>query len=379
MALNPNRLESILRARAEDYIRENKLAWAEMAVNQAGKRLLTLRIGKQNISDTLHEEKPLYRIASMTKPVTAVALLQQWDKGKIDLDAPLSDYLPGYRTMMLGHVDGENLVLDGPATQPIKVFHLLTHTSGIDVMPLFPLIIRHHPGKTIADTVEYYSKMPLAFEPFTATGYSMSAGFDIAAHLVEMVSGEDYASYLKHHITDPLEMPDTTFAPTAEQESRIVGMHARTEEGEAVEVPMPKGCVIDSIPVSCCLAGGGLASTLEDYSKFAQMLLNGGVGDNGARVLSERAVANMSAAHVPASIMPGLESWGLGVRVVTSEEYPRGLAKGSFGWSGAYGSHFWVDPVNEITAVYMRNSLYDSGGCGGIGVQFEADVMSAME
>jgi len=379
MLLNPTKLEQILRERAEDYIRENKLGWAEMAVNQNGKRLMTLRLGKQNIKDTLQVQKPLYRIASMTKPVTATAVLQQWEKGKIDLEAPVYQYLPGYRTMMLGHAENDQIILDRPATQTIKVFHLLTHTNGIDVMPLNQLIMRHHPRTTVADSAEYYSKMPLAYEPFTTTGYSQSAGFDVAARIVELVSGEEFGSYVRRHITDPLEMTDTTFAPDEEQNSRMVGMHLRTPEGEEGEDSMKEGCVYEDIPYSCCYAGAGLASTLEDYSRFAEMLLHDGVGTNGARVLSEKAVRMMDTAHVPESIMPGTERWGLGVRVVTSEDYPGGLPKGSFGWSGAYGSHFWADPVNRITAVYMRNSRYDSGGYGSIGLQFEADIMAAME
>jgi len=376
--LNINKLRMNVEGRLDEDIAKNNVGFADITVMQNGETVLHISKGGNNECCPAKSDKPhLFRLASMTKPTTVVAFLQQYEKGKIDLYAPLSDYLPEYKTMTVGHNENGKLVIDKLAENEIKVFHLMCHTSGIDNGGVYDAAIKLHPRKTLRETVEFYSKIPLAYEPFSQNGYSESAGFDIAARLVETVSGESFGDYVKNHIFAPLGMNDTGYVPTPEQNERIIPMHSKNENGESVIGKTVEGCVFEDMPYSCTLAGAGLFSSAEDYLRFAEMLRRGGLGENGERILTDASVKIMSTAHVPACIMAGTDRWGLGVRVVCEEESH--LPVGTFGWSGAYGSHFWIDKVNNITALYMRNSLFDSCGCGNTGWQFEKDVMNSFD
>ena len=125
-------------------------------------------------------------------------------------------------------------------------------------------------------------------------------------------------------------------------------------------------------------AGAGLVTTADDYIKFADMLCMSGVTGDNARILSKEAVARISTPHIPANFENWCEKWGLGVRIVISDSYPHGLEPGCFGWSGAYGTHFWVDPNNRISAVMMKNSRYDGGAGNASACQFEEDVCNSL-
>ena len=155
----------------------------------------------------------------------------------------------------------------------------------------------------------------------------------------------------------------------------MVGMH-NYQEGVGIAEPTIPGCVVDDCPVTHPLGGAGLVSTLDDYIKFAQMLLNKGMAPGG-RVLEEQWVEQMAVPQLPVELMSEHVNQGLGVRVITGDGYPW-LPDGTFGWSGAYGTHYWVDPVNEIVAVYLKNSRYDGGSGALTGKHFEEDVFSAI-
>ena len=166
-------------------------------------------------------------------------------------------------------------------------------------------------------------------------------------------------------------MVDTTFAPSEEQWQRVVGMHNYVD-GKGVTAPTVPGCVLDNCPVTHPLGGSGLISTLDDYIKFAQMLLCKGMAPGG-RVLDEKWIDEMRKPQLPKEMMSENVNQGLGVRVITGDGYPW-LPDGTYGWSGAYGTHYWVDPVNEITAIYLKNSHYDGGSGALTGKHFEEDV-----
>jgi CubicO group peptidase (beta-lactamase class C family) len=192
--------------------------------------------------------------------------------------------------------------------------------------------------------------------------------------IIQIVTRTDYQSFLRKEIFTPCGMNDTTFVPNIEQEKRIVAMHNKVN-GENVVFEMPKGCVFEEYPCTHYLGGAGLVSTLQDYCNFAKMLLNQGKTETG-RILDEKTFYQLCQPQVSQEVMPGNERWGLGVRVITEDTYPY-LPKGAFGWSGAYGSHFWIDPVNKIFAVYMKNSKYDGGSGNESGVNFEKAVYSS--
>ena len=372
------KLSELVGIHMAELISRGELGGAEVIVNQDGETLFRRAYGTNGLHGGKLEPGMLYRIASMTKPITSVALLQQVDNGNVNLLAPVSEYLPGFTHMTVGHEENGRVVVDRAAVGVIRVFNLLSHTSGIGSAPLS--LIQPFPRESVAATATYYSKAPLCFDPYTAESYSATAAFDVAARIVEVVSGEEFGAYLKRRVFDPLQMRDTGFDPSPEQWARTVAMHNVTDKGEVFDLEMTPGCVFEGIPPKACCAGGGLLSSAEDYSRFAEMLLDHGVSKTGARVLSDEMVVRMQTPHVPES-MRNLDDdrWGLGVRVCTRISKKQPLPLGAFGWSGAYGTHFWVDPVNRITAVYMKNSYYDGGCFSQSGSLFERDVMDSLE
>ena len=320
-------------------------------------------------------DSTIFRLASMTKPVTAAAVLLLVSRGLLDLNDPVEKYLPGFQNMHLSALDENGSLLDaGPVSEKVAILHLLTHTSGIgstEVGDRQHALMPMEANRTLSSAVDYFSRQGLAFEPFTAQAYSPLAAFDVLARIVELLTGEDYNDFLKREIFDPCDMKDTTFLPSQEQKSRLITMHNLIDQkgciGETFE-----DCNFCDVPNTHYLGGAGLVSTVRDYSNFAEMLANRGrFRDN--QILPEELVELMATPHVPETIMPGSERWGLGVRVITSEEYDI-LPVGTFGWSGAFGTHFWVDPVNHVTAVYMKNSLYDGGSGAITSHHFEEDV-----
>ena len=259
----------------------------------------------------------------------------------------------------------------------MTLWHLLTHTSGIGggAIGSKQLQMMNELQKgSLQQAVAYYAEMGLQFEPGSAVLYSGVPGFDVVAAIVERVADCDFEDYLRQRILAPCNMIDTTFVPSKEQWARMVTMHDYADGKAFVGKTVP-GCVFEDIPTSHVLGGAGLISTIGDYENFAEMLLAGGVFE-GTRVLSEQSVQKMATPQVSFAIQPKPKRWGLSVKVVTDESYAL-LPVGSYGWSGAYGTHFWVDPANRITAIYMKNSQYDGGGGSVTELHFEEDVTAA--
>jgi len=206
--------------------------------------------------------------------------------------------------------------------------------------------------ETLADYLPRLAAAPLEFQPGTRWAYSAQAGFDALARVVEVTSGLPFDQFAKQRIFDPLGMKDTFFYPS-EGNPRMVTRYARTGDGPLVKQTNP-----NFMNGAYFSGGGGLFSTAEDYLQFAQMLLNGGQS-NGKRLLSPRLIELMSSVVAP-DTLPGRakgESYGLSVRVV-SDPVARNtfLSQGSFGWSGAYGTHFWVDPKEKVVGVLMTQT-----------------------
>ena len=312
----------------------------------------------------------IFRLASMTKPVTAVAALILVDSGLLSLDDTVDKYLPAFKDIKIINSSGAT----APNNLP-TIRNLLNHTSGIGndtdkLMNMTPM-----DKKTLDSSIAFYIKNGLDFEPGTAQAYSPYAAFDVLTKIIEIVSGTNYLRFLQEYLFEPCGMTDTTFTPNAEQEKRIVAMHT-TNGGENAVAQIPAGCIFEDFPSTHYLGGAGLVSTLSDYAKFATLLLNKGkIGD--ITLISEETFNLLCTPQVSQGIMPGLERWGLSVRVITEEAYPY-LPVGSFGWSGAYGSHFWIDPVNKIIAVFMKNSKIDGGAGNQSAVKFEQAVYSAL-
>ena len=354
---------------AEYDLAENNVFGSSYIVCQHGKTVYKKHFGYSDSESKIPtDDKTIFRLASMTKPITAVAILILIDRGKLSLDDEVSKHLPEFEDIHIITPDGEDL---GLPKNPPTIKHLLTHTSGFGGTKAVKT--DDYDKKSIQNTINCFAKAGLDFEPSSQEAYSAFAAHDALALVIERLTGKDYAAFLQEEIFSPCGMTDTTFIPTEEQWCRMMTMHNKKDDKSCVGETIA-GCVFEDFPATHKLAGAGLASTLADYSLFAQMLLNKG-NANGIQIVSKDTFDLMPQPYISAY---GYEHWGLSVRVVTDEEY-KYLPVGAYGWSGAYGSHFWVDPVNDITAVFMKNSRFD-GGAGNMSAQrFEKAVYYALK
>ncbi len=312
----------------------------------------------------------IYRLASMTKPITAVAILILVERGLISLSDSVSKFLPEFEDIHIVSDNGTDL---GKTNTPVTILHCLTHTSGFGSLKNIDMSEKDR--ASISDTIKCFVNSGLDFEPFTKQAYSAFAAFDVLGDIVEKVTKQDYDDFLEKEIFNPCGMLDTTFLPSAKQWERLIVMHNKVDEKNHVGTTYPD-CIFEQFPCGHKLAGAGLVSTLNDYSNFALMLLNKGKINNH-RILSHNTFDMLSTPYVSKDIMPGHETWGLGVRVITDDAYKH-LPVGSFGWSGAYGSHFWVDPENEICSVFMKNSRFDGGSGNCSARRFEEAVFDEL-
>ncbi len=317
-------------------------------------------------------ENTIFRLASMTKPVTAIATLILVDRGQLSLSDKVSDYLPEFKDVHITQISDTNEKIDlGKAQNDITICHLLTHTSGIGSDAAKSQKMTDEDKKSIDNTVKFYSEIGLDFEPGTKEQYSGTGAFDVLVKLIEKITKTDYLHFLQQEIFEPCEMVNTTFIPTQEQWTQIIAMHNKVDGNNSV-AKMKENCIFVDYPCTHYLGGAGLASTLDDYSKFAKMLLNKGKTPK-KQILSEETFRLLHTPFVSEDIMPSTERWGLGVRVIVKAGY-KTLPVGAFGWSGAYGSHFWIDPVNKVAAVFMKNSLFDGGAGNESARNFEKAV-----
>ena len=377
--LNAEVLKAKLEKSAKENISSGRVSGLSSLVYQDGKVLYRGCFGVMRVGEAEPvKEDTVYRIMSMTKPITAVAVLILVERGLLSLDTPIEKYIPEFARQYIGELDEDGKIKRvGEAKTTITVLHLLTHTSGIGSRPLWAIqntTLTDFDKSSLENIVSAYSKMELAFEPATATSYSATAAFAILGRIVEIITGEHYNDFLKKNLFDPCEMYDTTFEPSAEQFGRMITEHNYIDE-KPVAVESIEGCVTRDVPPTTNLGGSGLASTIGDYANFAKMLLDGGVF-NGRRILSEESIKLMATPHVSEEIQPGAARWGLSVRVIVGENR---RPVGTYGWSGAYGTHFWVDPENKIFAVYMKNSHFDGGSGAKTSAQFERDVYASFE
>jgi len=378
--LDKKHLAELLEARYAEDAAEAKVGGVAVRICQKGEVVYENYFGTVSPDSTvpLHSDI-IFRLASMTKPITGVAIMILVDRGLISIEDTVETYFPEFANRTVAVTDENGKVVGKKASkEPLRIKHLLSHTSGLGSGVLLEQAhgnMTAADDQTLATALAYYATLDLSFEPFTSQAYSPTMAFDIAAAIVEKVSGLPYDEFLRKELFDPCEMKDASFAPTKEQFSRFIGMHNRVDE-KSVREPMPEGKVFGGTPVTHFLGGAGLAATLRDYSNFAEMLVNGGIF-HGKRILSEQAVATLSAPIVPPEVMGGEPSrWGLGVLVTATDGHPR-LPKGAYGWSGAYGTHFWVDPANKVTAVFMKNSFYEGGAGARTENNFQADVNAA--
>ena len=357
-------------------LEENNIFGTAYAVYQDGEELFKGCFGVTSPDGEDVREDTIFRLASMTKPITAVAALILIERGLISLDDPVTKYIPEFEGIHITEVNEKNELIDkGEAKNIIYIRNLLSHTSGIGTLVLDGFMTDED-RRTIENMISFYARTGIGFEPMSQQQYSGVGAFDVMTAIIERVTGEDYLTFLKREIFMPCNMSDTTFMPDESRRKRMITMHNKVDGKNAVGETF-EGCVFQNFPMTHFLGGAGLVSTLNDYIKFALMLQNKGVSEGG-RIVSEDTFALLTQINVTDEIMPGNEKWGLGVRVITDSSYPS-LDVGTYGWSGAYGTHFWIDPENKVTAVFMKNSRFDGGAANKSAVRFEEAVYASFE
>lgn len=308
----------------------------------------------------------MFRIASMTKPVTSVALMQLVEQGKLALDDPAEKYLPELANQqVIENFDAATGAYQlRPAASKPTVRQFLTHTSGL-AYPFTSAIWRDFKPRA---GESYPFGGQLLFDPGTRWHYSTST--DVSGRLVEVISGQKLEDYFREHIFVPLKMNDTSYNVPESKGPRMVAQQQRAGErmDGAVELQKPQPGLTIAAPVG----GGGLASTADDYGRFVRMLLNGGTLD-GARVLKAETVALMGQNHIGAVSVPALkvalprsadftfiddnkDKWGLGF-LITTNQVPGKRSPGSLSWGGINNTFFWVDPAKGIAGVIMMQYL----------------------
>ena len=308
----------------------------------------------------------LFRIASMTKPVTSVALMQLIEQGRVGLDDPAEKYLPELAGLkVFEKFDAATGAYQlRPASRPATVKHFLTHTSGL-AYPFTSAIWRNFKPR---DGEKYPFGGPLLFDPGERWHYSTST--DVVGRLVEVVSGQKLEEYFRQHIFAPLKMDDTSYNVPEAKGPRLVAQQQRAGAlmDGAIELQKPQLGLTIASPIG----GGGLASTAEDYGRFMRMLLNGGALD-GARVLKAETVALMGQNHIGAVSVPALKSalprsadftfiddgkdkWGLGF-LITVNQVEGKRSPGSLSWGGINNTFFWIDPSRGVAGVIMMQYL----------------------
>ncbi|MEN3378330.1 MAG: hypothetical protein V7604_3685 [Hyphomicrobiales bacterium] len=311
----------------------------------------------------------IFRIYSMSKPITTVAVMMLYEQGKITLDEPIAKYIPAFKDMKVGvetkGEDGKPKLELTDAKKPITIQDLLRHTSGITYGFFGDLLVKkayleanvYQGDYDNAEFAERIAKLPLAFQPGTTWDYSNST--DILGRLVEVVSGKPLLQFEKENILDPLGMIDTSFyvADSAK--------HARVAEPFQNDRNFGAGTDFNDprLARKWESGGGGMVSTVTDYSRFLMMLRNGGTLD-GKRYLGPKTLAYMMSDHLGATIVPGpyyLPGPGYGFGLGFAVRKETGLATtagtaGDYNWGGAGGTYFWVDPKEDMFVVYAMQS-----------------------
>ena len=368
VGLDPERLERITEL-VQRHIDAGSFSGAVTLVARHGRIAHLEAQGLMDIeAERRMSEDGIFRIMSMTKPVIGVAILMLVDEGKVRLNDPVSRFIPEWSNMVTavprpGAAPAGRGAVPGvpppefdtvPIARAVQVRDLLTHTSGVMSGAMSNSAgrgVAPTPTETLADYIPRLGSVPTEFQPGTRWAYSAQAGFDVLSRIVEIASGTTIDVFLQERLFDPLGMDDTTYIPPT-GDRRLVTLYSG--RGGSLQ-PQNDPDFMNGVYFS---GGGGLLSTATDYAQFAMMLVNGGELD-GVRILSPRAVDLMGSVFIP-DTLPGRqagEPYGLSVRVVTDPAARNTyLSKGSFGWSGAYGTHFWVDREEDLVAVAMTQT-----------------------
>jgi len=384
--LDEHRLERITEHLKQRYVDAGRIAGCQVAVARHGQVGYFRSFGLRDLDRSARvEEDTIWRIYSMTKPITGVALMSLYERGMFQLNDPVTRFIPHWRDLKVREraADGSERLVD--PTRPMTVRDLLMHMSGLGfgggrtLQELFSADNtargqgfapgqRRGSGATLESMVEHYAGYPLEFHPGTQWLYSVST--DVCARLVEIISGQRFDDYLRETIFEPLGMTDTAFMVSDEKAGRFAACYRRDSSKKLVLMDDPQRSGYRKEP-SFLSGGGGLVATTADYLRFCQMLLGGGEVD-GVRILGRKTVELMTSNHLPGDsdlqsvAMPGgygevgFAGMGFGLTVAVAKAPTATQVIGSAGeymWGGAASTIFWVDPAEDLIVVFMTQLI----------------------
>jgi CubicO group peptidase (beta-lactamase class C family) len=381
IGLDPQRLARI-DTHFRRYVDDGRLPGFQVMVSRRGRVAHFSSYGLADIeAGRAVEPDTIFRIYSMSKPVTSVAAMMLYEQGAFELTDPISRWLPEFAAPRVFTGGTATKTSTVPATEPIRVWHLLTHTAGLTYG-------FHHTHVTdemyrnagfefggpreydLTQCVEAWAALPLAFHPGSEWLYSVAT--DVLGRFVEVVSGQPLDEFFRTQIFEPLGMTDTAFSVAAEREHRLAALYA-TGPGLPPLVRYDKlGDTVRTTP-RMLSGGGGLVSTTRDYTRFAWMLSRGGVFE-GARLLSPRTIRYMTRNHLPgnqdlqtfgrpinAEVRTDGVGFGLGFAVMLHPAAGKVIAsEGEFNWGGLASTTFWIDPQEDLAVVFMTQLLPSS-------------------
>ncbi len=351
----------------QKLVDDGKIPGAVALVARHGKIAYVKPLGYRDLaSKAPMTEDTIFAIASMTKPITCVAAMMLVEQEKLGLDDPVAKYLPelkGLRVLGDAKDDGKDSVATVEIKRPVTIRDLFAHMSGFAygiALPMLPVNDRlmkvyaraglaGRNSKTIAELSERLAKVPLAHQP--GEGWTYGLSHDVLGRVIEVVSGQSFDRYLDEHIFKPLDMPDTSFLVPEAKRPRVATIYRAEGKNPLAAIPKNYGSA------TFFSGGGGLFSTIRDYTRFAVMLANGGELD-GYRVLRPASLAAMTTNQIGKRSALGLFKYGLGFGLITAPGVNGSApALNRYFWGGLYSTNFWVDPRHDLVAVLITQVL----------------------
>ena len=341
-------------------IEKKQIEGAGVLVARQGKIVHFKAYGLRDIAtQSPMQTDTVVRIYSMTKPITTVAAMQLYDQGKFQLDDPISKFLPEFKDIQVYSSGSGKEMKTEPAKRPPTIADLMRHTAGLTygifgdtaIDKLYRKNGIPYNRRTLEAEVKKLATIPLAYQPGTQYRYSLAV--DVLGRVVEVISGLPLDVYLQKHIFEPLAMTETDFFVNEGLNERFASVHGKDNEGQLTVQESAVGSKFLKKPLYFS-GGGGLTSTLRDYARFCQMLLNKGELD-GKRLLKESTVELMTQNQLPEGVtMPGRRGtgFGFGFSVRTAPGHT-----GEYGWGGAASTHFWISPKDDLFVITFRQFM----------------------
>lgn len=393
-------MNTVLRV-LKKYVDQNKIPGAVILIRKDGEILCEEELGLADIAGKKFISKnTILRLASMTKPIIGIAVMQLIEEKKMDLYDEVSLYIPQFTNMRVcisnltdgfykpdpNNPMGKRALQEDiknmryvPSRRNITIFDLLNHCSGLGMGEIGKTLAENFQdgSDTLVERAKKYANLPLDFQPGTGSGYSEIVGFDVLAAIIEIVSGEDINSYLHKHIFEPLDIKDISYKLDEEQLLRLARLYEYNLKGELIDVTDTSEFWRNVNPLVNKYYSGaaGLFGTVKDYEKITHMLLNKGIL-NGVRILETETVEKMAGINISHdSVMAPGTYWGLSMLVFDKPaQYNSSVAPGSFGWSGAFGTHFWIDWKNNLDVVLGINRSNIGGADSPVSREIETAV-----